>query len=577
MTRRSSRWSMGVAAVLVGCLERPSAQPVERLNASFTTEIFNNGVDSVDMLFVVDNSNSMSAYQQRLGAQFRVLIDQLVAPPVDPATGRPAHPPVKSLHVAVVSSDLGTPGSNVGSCNVSADVGDDGLLNPIRSGRALAAHRPWTTLPAGSRPARCTTDPNQYPSFLTFDADSTNADGFREDFVCNAFLSTQGCGLEQQLESAYRALVVRNPREQAGNTDANAGFVRPDAVLGIVVISDEEDGSVRDCRYAEAGQPCSDALSVYDIGTAGWGDDRDLNLRFYTYTPGSAQDPTWPIDRYIDPRNPNRGFTSLKPGHPDRVVFAGIIGVPLQVPVQGERVDWARLLGTTPQGEDAMEGVAAEGPFTMRPNRREPSCPGSAMVPACREEGTRFDPSTASCSSLGAPRAWPSRRIAQVARRFDELHGTGTVASICAMDYAPALGQIVDRIGNALGGRCLPRPLPTIPSAPMAGETVRVSCVVRESLPAGARCDAAHGRRLSERTADGREVCLVDQVAVPLGGAPSSGAHGFYYDTRPDPQNPACVQRIAFSDGDSVPSGARAQVDCVALASDPTGEGSAAR
>ena len=224
-----------------------------------------------------------------------------------------------------------------------------------------------------------------------------------------------------------------------------------------------------------------------------------------------------------------------------------------------------------------MEGTASEGPFTMRPNRREPSCPGSAMVPACRQEGSRYDASTASCSSLGAPRAWPSRRIAEVARRFDELHGTGAVSSICAMDYAPALGQIVDRIGNALGGRCLPRPLPTIPSVPVAGESVRVSCVVKETLAAGARCDAAHGRRLSERTADGREVCLVEQVAVVLGGAPPAGAHGFYYDTRPDPQNPACVQRIAFSDGDSVPSGARAQVDCVALASDPTGEGSAAR
>ena len=364
---------------------------------------------------------------------------------------------------------------------------------------------------------------------------------------------------------------MRNPREQAGNTDANAGFVRPDAVLGIVVISDEEDGSVRDCRYAEAGQPCTDALSVYDLASPAWGDPADLNLRFYTYTPGSAQDPTWPLDRYIDPRNPARGFTSLKPGHPDRVVFAGIVGVPLVVPARGARIDWDRLLGTTPTGEDAVEGVAAEGPFTMRPNRREPTCPGSAMTPACREEGSRFDPATASCASPGPARAWPSRRIAEVARRFDDLHGSGTVASICASDYAPALRQIVDRIGNALGGRCLPRALPTIPSVPVPGQTVRVSCVVREALPAGARCDASHGRRLAERTRDGREVCLVDQVAVGLGQSPPAGAHGFYYDTRPDVSDPSCVQRIAFTDGDTVPSGGRAQVDCVALASEAPG------
>lgn len=571
MHRALPRWSIGVTALMAACLERPSALPVERLNASFSAEIFNNGVDSVDLLFVVDNSNSMAAYQQRLGAQFRVLIDQLVAPAADPATGQPARPPVKSLRVAVVSSDLGTPGANVGSCSVSPDVGDDGLLNPVRAGRAMAAHRPWTSLPAGARPARCTADPNQYPTFLSFDADTSDAATFREDFVCNAYLSTGGCGLEQQLESAYRALVVHNPRELAGNTDPNAGFVRPDAVLGIVVISDEEDGSVRDCRYAEAGQPCRDALSVYDLATPGWGDDHDLNLRFYTYTPGSAQDPTWPVDRYIDPRNPSRGFTSLKPGHPDRVVFAGIIGVPLLVPARGARIDWDRLLGTTPEGADAVEGTATEGPFSMRPNRRDPACPASAMVPACRQEGSRFDAATASCSSLGAPRAWPSRRIAEVARRFDDLHGSGTVASICASDYAPALRQIVDRIGNALGGRCLPRALPTVPTAPVAGETVRASCVVRETLPAGVRCAAAHGRRLTERTPDGRDVCLVEQVAVVPGAAPPVGAHGFYYDTRPDPTNPSCQQRIAFIQGDSVPNGARAQVDCVAIESEPPG------
>jgi hypothetical protein len=163
-----------------------------------------------------------------------------------------------------------------------------------------------------------------------------------------------------------------------------------------------------------------------------------------------------------------------------------------------------------------------------------------------------------------------------VARRFDTLHQTGTVASICALDYAPALRQIVDRIGRSLGGRCLPRTLPTIPSAPTAGQSVRVACVVRETLAAGARCDVRHGRRRAEQTSDGRDVCLVDQVAVVLGQAAPAGAHGVYYDTRPDPQNPACVQRIAFSDGDSVPTGARAQVDCVALASEPAGEEGAA-
>ena len=40
-----------------------------------------------------------------------------------------------------------------------------------------------------------------------------------------------------------------------------------------------------------------------------------------------------------------------------------------------------------------------------------------------------------------------------------------------------------------------------------------------------------------------------------LGPAPPAGAHGLYDDTQPDLRNPSCVQRIAFTDGDSVPSG----------------------
>ncbi|MEZ4407668.1 MAG: hypothetical protein R3A52_14500 [Polyangiales bacterium] len=567
--RPSRHLRLALFTLAAGCYERPSATPHNQLNASFTARIENHAIDAVDLLFVVDNSNSMQPYQARLGEQFGVLIDQLVNPPRDATSGLPLRPPVRSLHLAVVSTDLGTPGTTaIGTCDRANDVGDDGLLNPIRSGAAMRNHRPWTTLPADARPERCTQNPDQYPTFLTFDADTSDAAAFREDFVCNAYLSTQGCGLEQQLESAYRALVVHNPRATPGNMDPNAGFVRDDAVLGVVVISDEEDGSVRDCRYAEAGQPCDDALSVYDPDATRWAPTRELNLRFYQYTPGSPQDPTWPIDRYVDTTNARRGFPSLKPDHPERVIFAGIVGVPLDIPTRGGRTDWGALLGNSPDGADAVESANAQGPYTMRPNRADPSCPSTRMMPACRAQTSGFDPSTLSCGEPGPRYAWPSRRIAQVARRFDEAWNSGAVASICADDYRPALQQIVDRIGNAIGGRCLPRALPTSPASPAPGELTRVSCVVRETLPAGAQCEAAHGRYLAERTADGRAVCLVDQVAVPFGGAPPAGAHGFFYDTRPDPTAPDCAQRVAFTDGDGVAREGSAQVDCVAVASE---------
>lgn len=577
----------GVAVAMLGvlgqgCLDRPVAAPDTRLQSGVNLAIQNNAVDSVDILFEVDNSNSMAANQANLARNFTVLINQLVSPPDRNMDGTADYPPVKSLHVGVISSDLGTPGSTVPSC-ANSDIGDDGLLNPVRNGQAIRSHQPWTTAPAGTRPARCTTDPNQYPAFLTFDAATTNPAEFRDDFVCNAYLSTNGCGLEQQLEAAYRALVVHNPREQAGNMDPNAGFVRPNAVLAIVIVSDEEDGSVRDCRYAESGVPCTDGIGVFDSTSAAWA-STDLNLRFYMYQPGGAQDPTWNLDRYMNPRMPNRGFTSLKPNRPENVIFAAIAGVPIMLPQTASgQTDYDALLGRMPDGSDGLTTMSPEGPVSMRQRNMDPSC-STRVVPACRREGSSYDPMRPACDTMVQYFALPSRRIVEVARRFQATYNNGSVSSICRNDYTDALTQIVQRIQQRLTGRCLPRVLATTRSTccmatPTPGCTTgplcsdpgasAVRCNVRERLPATINpaewCTAAHGRRRDPNTPTegGRAVCLVSQVAVQPGMTAPAGSHGFFYDTTVDPANPTCTQRISFTDGDSVPTGADATIECV--------------
>ncbi len=317
------------------CSEPPCAGGAPTLRRSFYP-VQTDGIESVDLLFAIDNSNSMTANQSALTRSFGALVEALTNPPavLDPATGvaRPRYAPVKSLHVGVVSSDLGTPGNVVAGC-LESDTGDDGLLNPIRNGASMRRHQPWTSSPPAVRPARCTNDPNQYPGFLSFATIVNDASAFAEDFACVAQLSSAGCGLEQQLESVYRALVIHNPRDLPGNTDPNAGLVRDTALLSIVMVTDEEDGSTRDCRYAEAGVSCTDAVDVFDFMSPDWSSPT-LTLRFYLYAPGSRQDPTWTIDRYIDPTRPARGFTSLKPGHPERVIFSAIAGVPLALPTR---------------------------------------------------------------------------------------------------------------------------------------------------------------------------------------------------------------------------------------------------
>lgn len=181
-------------------------------------------VEDVDILFEVDHSCSMSESQANLSRSFGALVEALTSPPVDPMTSQPRNTPVRGLHLGVISSDLGTPGSEIPSC-ASSDGGDDGLLNAIRNGAALRSHYPWTTAPPGRRPMRCTVDPNQFPSFLRFDRMASDPSVFRDEFICNAYLSVGGCGQEQQLEATYRALVVHNPRCRCGVPPSLRGSV----------------------------------------------------------------------------------------------------------------------------------------------------------------------------------------------------------------------------------------------------------------------------------------------------------------------------------------------------------------
>jgi len=55
-----------------------------------------------------------------------------------------------------------------------------------------------------------------------------------QTFTCMASVGAGGCGFEHQLESVYAAL---------HNTSENAGFLRPDALLAVVFLTNEDDGS----------------------------------------------------------------------------------------------------------------------------------------------------------------------------------------------------------------------------------------------------------------------------------------------------------------------------------------------
>lgn len=164
----------------------------------------------VDVLFVIDNSGSMMEEQQSLGQNFAAFLSAAQAQFVDYQIG-----------VTTTGIDPSPGGWSV--CPGGVDGGEAGRLFPV------AGTTPRIITPA---------TPNAAQVFAT----NVNVGWCHWN--------------EQGLEAAYRALsspLVNNAddtRTSAPN-DGNAGFLRPDAKLAIVFLTDEEDYSTQDVSFYE--------------------------------------------------------------------------------------------------------------------------------------------------------------------------------------------------------------------------------------------------------------------------------------------------------------------------------------
>ncbi len=163
------------------------------------------GADKLDVLFVIDNSGSMAEEQQALATAFdSSFIDNLRH------NGN-----LPSLHIGIVSTDLGAGPWGITGCSGN---GDNGVLqNTPRGDCAPPSDRYIIDLDNGDG-----TRTKNYSGSLA------------KTFSCIARLGINGCGFEQPLESVFRAL---------DDHPANAGFLRDDAALLVVIVSDEDDCS----------------------------------------------------------------------------------------------------------------------------------------------------------------------------------------------------------------------------------------------------------------------------------------------------------------------------------------------
>jgi hypothetical protein len=214
MRIREVLFAMAVASG-VGCIDRPLAAVYPVQVKVETKELPSNPQRDVDILFLIDSSGSMEAEQASLRANFPKFMDVL----------QTIEGGLPNVHIGVTTPDLGQKaGDGFGAlpsgsgCELS---GDDGALRmaPSITGKYIIDEE--------SGPTR-----------------NRNYTGTLGDaFASIATVGTGGCGIEQHLGAVERALT--NP--------TNAGFLRPEAKLAVIVIADEDDCSVARKSLFEAG------------------------------------------------------------------------------------------------------------------------------------------------------------------------------------------------------------------------------------------------------------------------------------------------------------------------------------
>jgi hypothetical protein len=219
-----------VIVLTIGCGRANNSVSVLPTGQSFRQALtFNN---QLDILWVIDNSGSMDPYQQNLTSNFSAFISNFVTKGYD-------------FKIAVTGTD--------------AYLGDPTLSGYTNSNASLAKFRDGSSSHSGTFVILPTT-PN-----------------INNVFVTNATLGSSSSGDERAFSSFRTSL----------NSSLNAGFVRQNSFLAVIILSDEDDfsGNGRaqfggnDHNYSASNlDPVSTYVTYLDQLTATTGATRRYNV-----------------------------------------------------------------------------------------------------------------------------------------------------------------------------------------------------------------------------------------------------------------------------------------------------------
>jgi hypothetical protein len=278
-----------------GCIDRPAVATKPKTVTNFLDSISEGTIDKVDLLFDIDNSASMGDKQAYLATAIPDLIKRLIAPNcVDdsgnatgaqtamdgtcPAMSSPEFPPVRDMHVGIVSSSLG--GRLGDQCQTTGPQS----LQTLASNMTVPRHNDdqGHLLDRSGNPGDLTdytegtvsdADPGHFldwapsggagsldagPPAAVAITDSTKLNTDFEQLVVG--VHQFGCGIESQMESWYRFLVQPDPYGSLGLDSSGkfaewqgvdktllaqrAQFLRPDSLVAVLVLTDENDSEV---------------------------------------------------------------------------------------------------------------------------------------------------------------------------------------------------------------------------------------------------------------------------------------------------------------------------------------------
>jgi hypothetical protein len=371
-------------------------------------------VSALDILFVIDNSGSMTEEQARIATSVSSLIDPLDAAGVD-------------WRIGVTTSDNGNPWCPVGVttpeagnlvlsscttrleefvfgdahpqdlvCNEVCTVDNIEILPTTTHVDASKSPRPWVEKIGGTTNLLNGVDP-------------------AAALACFLPMGINGCGYESQLESLYLSL-----RRTEIVEEDEYGFLRPGASLLVVIVSDEEDCS-HDEDYSEIFEPdgnkvfWTDPSAAFPTSAVCWNagvgcvgdpnhyDNCDPVNKDVNGNEGVVDDVAvlHPLSRYLDHLGALEAqIREIDPGGAVRVSLIAGVG-------SDGSVHYAEVGSTDPEYQDSF-GIG----------------PGCEVPPP-----------------MGATE--PSRAVPPVRMRDVATQTGGIMRSICADEYASALADIV--------------------------------------------------------------------------------------------------------------------------------------